>query len=194
MKLSILTFLFTFLACAYAAALTEREELANEFADLGVPEDAQNDLIQAVESGSVVPVELPDGRLNLTIFYEGEYQGYVLQTEDGEVEAFDENGVQISLEELEGLGDELVEKRWVPAAVLAFRVAWFIGKHISKASKIGKALLRVAKCIGWEDMWKCREDWAKCIQHGKTPDELYTCFKGIYCLGRQVVTCKKKFW
>ena len=70
------------------------------------------------------------------------------------VQAFDENGVEFSLDDF----DETLEKRWVPAAVLAFRVAWYIGRLIPKASRIGKALLRVAKCIGWEDMWNCRGD------------------------------------
>ena len=70
------------------------------------------------------------------------------------MQAFDENGVEFSLDDF----DETLEKRWVPAAVLAFRVAWYIGRLIPKASRIGKALLRVAKCIGWEDMWNCRGD------------------------------------
>lgn len=80
MKLTLLTFLLTLVTCAWAAAVSIREELT----DLGVPDDVQDDLVQMVEGGEIVPEELEDGRSKFTIYHEGEYQGYVIQTEDGD--------------------------------------------------------------------------------------------------------------
>lgn len=78
MKTSLFTFILTLVTCAWAAALSIREELT----ELGVPDDVQDDLIQWVESGDIVPEELEDGRLKFDIYQDGQYQGYVIQTED----------------------------------------------------------------------------------------------------------------
>lgn len=82
------------------------------------------------------------------------------------MQAFDENDAEFSLDEI----DELAKERRIPVAVIAFCVAWYIDKLIPKTSKIGKALLRVAKCIGWEDMWNCRGDLRGLLgNHHNTP-------------------------
>lgn len=71
MKFSILTLFITFVACVYAAAIA-------------LPEDVEREAIRAVQGGDIVPVELPDGRQELQVYENGELQGTVVLTEEGE--------------------------------------------------------------------------------------------------------------
>ena len=70
MKFSILTFFITLFTCAYAAAVA-------------LPEDVENEALQAIERRDLEPVEHPDGTQELKV-YDGEtYEGSILVSEEG---------------------------------------------------------------------------------------------------------------
>lgn len=69
MKLSIVSFLLAFVACAYAAAISYDQDMEG--------------LAKRVDDGELVATTLPDGRRKLEIYDEGVYEGYLLETEDG---------------------------------------------------------------------------------------------------------------
>ena len=65
MKISILTLFITFIACAYAAAVS-------------LPEDLERDVIEAIEKRDIESLEHPDGREELRVYEEGTYLGSVI--------------------------------------------------------------------------------------------------------------------
>lgn len=69
MKLSIVSFLLAFVACAYAAAISYDQDMQG--------------LSKRVDDGELVATTLPDGRRKLEIYDEGVYEGYLIETEDG---------------------------------------------------------------------------------------------------------------
>ncbi|KAI9148212.1 hypothetical protein HJFPF1_12039 [Paramyrothecium foliicola] len=170
---SVLAFLLAFVAIVSALAIDKDFEDATK----------QLDDITSDDSVQLIPTDLGNDRQRLDIIVDGVYEGYLIETEDGGVQAFDENDKEIEIEDLidaDAQGEDGLEKR------NRFRILIILAKVIKK---FGAKAWRFIKCVGYTSSFlNCAPKFSNCAVFGHAPQE---CASGIICLGNAGWKCRR---
>ncbi|SPO05486.1 uncharacterized protein DNG_08173 [Cephalotrichum gorgonifer] len=167
MKLYFFTILAALTAFVYAAAIESDPDYQA--------------IARRVEDGDVVATALPDGRRRVSFYEEGIYQGYIIESADGAVQAFDAYDVEIALDDAEGDEGNL-EKRGKLAIIKKF------GKLLKKW---GKKAWDFIYCVGFNSMLKCGDEYLECSKQGIPPWSV-RCIEGHACVGGRAKDCIRK--
>ncbi|KAL2110454.1 hypothetical protein VUR80DRAFT_1169 [Thermomyces stellatus] len=162
MKLYFVTLLIFLAATIYAAALD-------------IDPAARALLKRAQEDINIVSTVL-DNNLHRIDFYEdGKLEGYLLETEDGSVEAFDGEDNKVDIEEL--TDDGSLDKRG--------RFDW-IKKLGPLFAQWGRAAWSYVHCVGSQTMLRCGQPFLDCAMGGVP---LAACLEGHGCIGARAKEC-----
>ncbi|CAH0058825.1 unnamed protein product [Clonostachys solani] len=129
----------------------------------------------------IVPVPLDGNLTKLEFTVDGNFEGTLIETEDGGVEAFDAEGKPIDLDDTvfdEFLENVSISKRFYLAIIRilgALLVRW------------GKRAWAFFACIGWNaTLLNCADKFVTCASRGTAP---WACASGLLCVGKAGKNC-----
>jgi hypothetical protein len=159
-----LAYLLAFVAAVSALAV-DFESASKEIRDITENENVE-----------LVTANLGNDLKKVDIVIDGVVEGYLVQTADGGVLAFEADGTEIDLdaEEVEGL-----EKRNKVKILL---------KLAKLIKKFGQKVWRFLNCVGYTStLLNCADKFANCGVYGDAPQD---CISGLACLGSAGRKCK----
>jgi hypothetical protein len=140
-------------------------------------------------TGNIVPLTLPDGRYKIVVFENGEYEGYIIEGQNGACEVYDASGNELDIEAEPKDGDSdsnetenNIQRRWIPLIIRLARVLAPIIK------RWGKRVWDFVNCVGVSGVWECNASFLRCAEMGLPP---WKCPGGFACLASKGKAVKK---